>query len=77
MSIPCCATPDQTLTSAFLIAAAAIAAISGLGLLAAALGIGGNSGWRSRWGIWLPSVFGVSLAVGAISFVLLLASGIH
>jgi hypothetical protein len=76
MSIPCCATPNQTLTSALLIAAVAIAAISGLGLLAAAFGIGEGSGWRSRWAIWLPSVFGISLAVGALSFVLLLASGI-
>ena len=75
MSIPCCATPDRTLLSVLLIAAALVGATSGVGLLAAVFGIGPN-GWRQRWGIWLPSVFGIALAVGVISFVLLLVSGI-
>ena len=71
MSIPCCESFDPTLLSTLLIAAVILGATSGLGLLAAAFGIG-PSGWRQRWGIWLPSVFGIALAVGAISFVLLL-----
>jgi hypothetical protein len=50
------------LLSALLIAALIVAPISGLGLLAAALGIGRSSGWRRRWSIWLPSIFGASLA---------------
>jgi hypothetical protein len=75
MSIPCCEPLDPALLSTLLIAAVIIGVTSGLGLLAAAFGFG-TSEWRQRWGIWLPSIFGISLAIGVISFVLLLASGI-
>ena len=67
----------ETLLFALLIAALIVAPISGLALLSAALGIGRSSGWRQRWGVWLPSVFGASIAVGGISFVLLAGSGIR
>ena len=57
-----------------LIAAFVVGVASGLGLLAAAFGFG-TSEWRQRWGIWLPSIFGVSLSVGMISFLVLLLAG--
>jgi hypothetical protein len=62
---------------ALLIAAMVVATVSGLGLVLAAVGVCAESGWRQRWGIWLPATFGTALAVGLFSFVVLLISGIR
>ena len=58
-----------------LVAAVVVGILSGAGLVLAAVGVARESGWRRRWGIWLPSAFGASIAVGVISFVLILARG--
>jgi len=68
--------PNETLLQSLLVASLVIGSISGLGLILAAVGVARDRGWRSRWGVWLPTAFGVSIAVGAISFVVLLVSGI-
>jgi hypothetical protein len=58
------------------VASLVVGSLSGVGLVLAAAGVARERGWRQRWGIWLPTAFGASIAVGAISFVLLLVSGI-
>jgi hypothetical protein len=68
--------PNETLLQALLIAALVVGSVSGVGLVLAAVGAARERGWRSRWGLWFPAAFGLSLAVGAISFVLLLVGGI-
>lgn len=68
--------PNQTLLQVLVIAALVVGSVSGVGLVLAAVGIARDRGWRERWGVWLPAAFGLSLAVGVISYVLLLESGI-
>jgi hypothetical protein len=66
----------RILLGAVVIAALVVAPVSGVGLVLAAVGFRRERGWRERWCVWLPSVFGASLAVCVIAFVLLLVSGI-
>jgi hypothetical protein len=61
--------------SVALITSLVFAGASGAGLFAAALGIRASSGWRHRWGVWLPSLFGASVAAIGISMILLLLPG--
>jgi hypothetical protein len=70
-------TPSDTLLAALFVAAFICSSLSGFGLALAAAGFARESGWRERWGMWLPSIFGLSLIVGVISSVFLLVSGIN
>jgi hypothetical protein len=77
MSLPWPSPTNQTPAFVLLTATLIVAATSGLGLFAAALGVGKSSGWRQGWGLWLPSVFGASIAVWGLSYALMLARGIR
>jgi hypothetical protein len=60
---------------ALVLASLVVGSLSGLGLILAVVGFARERGRWQRWGIWLPAAFGASIAVGVISFALLLASG--
>jgi len=68
--------PSQGLLLTLLIAAGIVGCANGLGLVFAALGVGAETGWRRRWGVWLPTVFGIAVIVGGLAFIARLLSGI-
>jgi|SoiMethySBSTD1v2_1073268.scaffolds.fasta_scaffold167180_1 hypothetical protein len=68
--------PNEILLQSLFVASVVVGSLSGLGLVLAAVGVAQDRGWRSRWGMWLPTGFGLSIVVGTISFVLLVVSGI-
>jgi hypothetical protein len=48
---------------ALLTIALASGLLSGVGLVLAAVGFRSETGWRARWGVWLPAILGASMVI--------------